>query len=111
MDDIANLLLGFSNGLKPETTSDINNQAIQDQLIHQNDINLQYQAEQRKAQIATLAARQKAIQDYINIPLDDPRRSELFNNLMVLAPDLKDSAKQGYDAMTVDAQKQHLNDS
>ena len=111
MADIANLLLGFSNVLKPETTSDINNQAAQDQLIHQNTINLKYQAEQRKAQIAALAARQQAIQKYINTPLDDPNRSQLFNNLMVLAPDLKDSAKQGYDAMTVDAQKQHLNDS
>jgi hypothetical protein len=106
MSDIANLLMGFSGTLKPESTTDINNNTLQQQGIRQNDITLQYQAEQRKAQIAALAQRQQAMQQYLTDP--NPKS---YNQLMVLAPDLRESAKQGFDAMTVDAQKQHLQDS
>lgn len=111
MADISQGIAGLLASAAPKSVSDINNETIQSQQIMQNGMNLHLQQQQRQAQIAALASRQKAIQEYINTPLDDPRRSQLFNNLMVLAPDLKDSAKQGYDAMTVDAQKQHLNDS
>jgi hypothetical protein len=107
MSDIANLLIGAANNLpQPESTSQINADTYQNQLIRDQASKLALQKEQRQAQIANLQQKTLATKEYLANP-EDVHKYIAFT---ALNPEAAQGAKEGYNAMGEEAKKVHLSD-